>query len=136
MRFEGLGVTAARPVAERRGREVTREDGFQHDARRLLRHPVSHGGDAQRPASAIWFGDVPAPGGRRAVGACTEVRLELGEHPLYPIGLHFGQGEAIHPSSASVGPDPLPRLGQDVIPTDAVIEGVEAPARGLLGRSP
>jgi hypothetical protein len=63
--------------------------------------------------------------------------LKLSKEPVNPVLLlHERQGYTIHPGSPSVLPDPLPRLPQDVTPVDTVMQGVEAPLRGLLGRSP
>jgi hypothetical protein len=65
-----------------------------------------------------------------------EILLELSHQALDPIGLHLGQRLLVDASRAFVGPDPPPRLHQDVTPIDPVIQGVETPLRGLLGRSP
>jgi hypothetical protein len=63
--------------------------------------------------------------------------LKLSKEPVDPVLLlHERQGDTIHPGGTAVGPDPLPRLPQDVTPVNTVIQGVEAPLRGLLGRSP
>jgi hypothetical protein len=72
----------------------------------------------------------------RAVDACTEVCGQLVEHALDAVVLHRRQGQTIDPGGSTIGSDPLPRLPQDVAPVDAVVKGVEAPTRGLLGRSP
>jgi len=127
----------ARPEPIRARQEIRLEDGFQHEPGRLLGHPVTDGGDTQRPRATVWFGDVHTPGWRRTVTACPKVMLESGEQPLHPIHvLHIRQGDAIHPGGPAIGPDPLPRLPQHVTSVDTVIQGVETPPRRLLGRSP
>jgi hypothetical protein len=130
------GRRAPRPEAIRDRQEVGLEDRLQDESRRLLGHPVADRRDAQGSYAAVWFGDRPPPHRRRTIAACPEVPGKLVEQALDAIGLDIGQGQSIDPRRASVGPDPPPRLAQDVSPEDAVIEGVEAPFRGLLGRSP
>jgi hypothetical protein len=61
------------------------------------------------------------------VGACTEATLELIEHPLDPKCLHRSDGQCIDPRCSTIGSDPLPRLFENVVSIDAVIEGVESP---------
>ena len=62
--------------------------------------------------------------------------MELAEHPLDPVSLHRLQGHTIDPGGATISSHPPPRLHQDVIPIDPVIQSMETPTLGLLGRSP
>ncbi len=105
------------------------EDRFDHDLGRRLHHPVADGGDAQWPHTAMRFGDVHTPGGRGTIRTCAEILLQFSQHALNAVGLHLSQSHTINPGRALVGPDPLPRLHQDVTPIDAVIQGVETPLR-------
>jgi hypothetical protein len=126
-----------RPEPERARHEVRLEYRFQHELRRLLGHPVTDGRNAERPLAAVWLRDVHAPGGRGTVRALAQVSLKLAEHPVSPVLLlHERQGHLVHPGGTAVLPDPFPRLPQDVTPVNTVIQGVETPLRGLLGRSP
>jgi hypothetical protein len=61
---------------------------------------------------------------------------QLIQHALDPINLHRLQADTVNPGGSTIGSDPFPRLHQDVNSVDTVIEGVETPTRGLLGRSP
>jgi hypothetical protein len=126
-----------RPEPERARQEIRLEHRLQHDLGRLLRHPVADRRDAERPLAAIWLRDARAPGGRGTVRALAQVPLKLSQQALNPVNvLHIGQGDSVHPGRSPVLPDPLPRLPQDVTPVNTVIQGVEAPIRGLPGRSP
>ena len=126
-----------RPEPVRARRKVRFENWFQHDLRGLLGHPVADHRDAQRPLAAIWLRDVHAPGRRGTVPARAEILLKLAQHAGNPVDLlHMRQGDPIHPGRTTIPADPLPRLPQDVTPVDTVIQGVEPPLLGLLGRSP
>ena len=126
-----------RPEPVRARKEVRLEHRLQHDLRGLLRHPVADRRDAQRPLTAVWLRDVHAPGGRGTVRALAQGSLKLSQQAPNPVDLlHVRQGDLVHPGGPSVLPDPLPRLPQDVTPVNTVIQGVETPTRGLLGRSP
>jgi hypothetical protein len=70
------------------------------------------------------------------IPTCTEAFGEFIEHPMNPVVLHRLQGHAIDPSATTIRSHPPPRLHQDVIPVDPVIQGVETSTLGLLGRSP
>ena len=134
--FEGVGGRPLRAEPEACGQEVGLEDWLEDDLRRLLAHPVHDNGDAQRAFGPVGLWYLHPAHRRRTVGACTKALLELGEHLPHPVGLHRLQGHAIDPGGATIGSDPFPRLPQDVTPVDAVVQGVEAATRRLLGRSP
>jgi hypothetical protein len=110
--------------------------GLEDDLGCLLAHPVTHGGDTQRPLAAVRFGDLHPTHRRRAVDACPEIRGQLIEHPSHAVVLHRRQGHLVDPGRATILTDPAPRLPQDVTPVDAVIQSVEPPTQRLLGRSP
>ena len=135
-RLQRIGGRPLRAEAEATRQEVRLEDRFEDDPRRLLAHPVAHGRDTQRPPAAVGLGDLHPTHRRRTVHPRTEVTGKLVEHPLDPIGLHRLQGHPINPGGATIRSHPPPRLHQDVIPVDPVIQGVETPTLGLLGRSP
>jgi hypothetical protein len=123
------------------GKSITASPGhteyrFEDDPRCLLAHPVTHRRDAQRPLPAVGLGDLHPTHKRRAVDAPTEVTGKLAEHPLDPITLHRLQGHTIDPGGATIRSHPPPRLHQDVIPIDPVIQSMETPTLRLLGRSP
>ena len=134
--FQSIGGRQPRAVPEATRQEVGLEDWFEDELRCLLTHPVAHGRDAQRPLPAVRLGDLHPTHQRRAVDARTEVTGKLAEHPLDPVALHRLQGHTIDPGGATIRSHPPPRLHQDVIPVDPVIQGVETPTLGLLGRSP
>ena len=133
--FHRLRRRPARQEPIRHRREVGLEDRFQHELRGGLRHPVANRRDAQRPPATIWFRDVHPPGRRRTIRSCAELAAQFGEHPLHAVVLHRDQSDPIHPCRTPIAADPFPRLPQDVTPVDTVIQGVETPTRGLLGRS-
>jgi site-specific DNA recombinase len=56
-----------RPKPIRARQKVRLENRFQHDLGRLLGHPVSHRGNAQRPLTASWFRDLHTPGWRGTI---------------------------------------------------------------------
>jgi len=134
--LQGVGGRPLGPEPERAGQEVGLEDWFEDDLRCLLAHPVGDSGDTQRALGPVGLGDLHPAHWCRAVDACTEGQGKLIEHPMNPVVLHRRQGQAIDPGSATVCSDPLPRLPQHVRSVDAVVQGVEAATRRLLGRSP
>ena len=83
-------------------------------------------GDGAAPAHADSPETIPALAQAPAPGPETPVH----QHEAR-LRLH-----AIHPGRPAIGPDPFPRLLQDVTPADTVIKSVETPLRRLLGRSP
>jgi DNA invertase Pin-like site-specific DNA recombinase len=133
--FHGLGRGPLGPEPVRARKEIRLEHRFQHQLRRSLRHAITHGRDTQRPEPA-WLRDQPAPIRRRTIPSLAKVPLEFAEHPTHPVGLHVRQGHTIDPGRSAILPDPLPRLPQDVTPVDTVVQGMEAPLRRRLGRSP
>jgi hypothetical protein len=120
---KAASASPARDVPRRRGRRRQRGPPLPTTAPR-------RGGRGRCGRRLAW--GCPdagrAPGGRCLLGGLLGARRASA--PLRRS--HVGQGETVHPGRASVGPDPPPRLGQDVIPTDAVKQGVEAPARDCL----
>jgi hypothetical protein len=131
-----LGRRPLGPEPKRGVAEVGLEDRFEHDLRRLLHHPVADRRNTQRPFAAVGLRDLHAPGWRGAISALSQVTSDFVEQPLDPVVLHLLQRLPVNPGSASIGPDSLPRLHQDVTPVDSVEQGVETPLRRLLGRSP
>jgi hypothetical protein len=134
--FQGVGGRALGPEPIAAGQEVGLEQRLEDELRRLLAHSIAHGGDAQRPLGAVGLWYLHPSHGRRVVLACTEVFGQLSEHPVNPVVLHCFQGQSIDPGGATICSDPLPRLPQHVRSVDAVVQGVEATTRRLLGRSP
>jgi hypothetical protein len=131
-----LGGAALRAEPETARQKVGLENRLQDDLCRLLRHPVAHRRNTQRPHPAVRLGNLHPTHRRRAVTACTKITGQLAEHPLNPVILHHRQRHSIDPGGATIGSDPFPRLPQDVTPADAVIQSVETPTLRLLGRSP
>ncbi len=134
--LHGIGGRALGPEPKRAGEEVGLEDGLEDELGRLLAHTVLDSRDAQRAELAVGLWNLHPADWCRVVVACTEARLELGDHALCSIGLHRSDGDVIHPRCSTIGSDPLPRLFENVVSIDAVIEGVESPTLRLLGRSP
>ncbi len=135
-RFQRVGRRPLRPIPIRARQKFSLKDRLTHDLHRRLHDPVAHRGDAQRAHPTSRLGNVHTPGRRGTIRTCPEVVCEFSEQPPHPIRLHIGQRLFVDTGRAFVGPDPLPPLHQDVTPMDAVIQGVETPLRGLLGRSP
>ena len=98
--------------------------------------PVAHSRDTQRPLPAVGLGDLHPTHQRRPVDTRAEVTGKLAEHPLDPVGLHCLQSHTIDSGGTTICSHPPPRLHQDVIPIDPVIQSVETTTLGLLGRSP
>ena len=134
--LQGVGGRPLGPKPVRAGSEVGLEDGLEDDLGRLLGHSVLDSGYAQRALGPVGLGYEHPANRRRAVGACTESFGQLIKHPMNAVLLHRRQGQAIDPGGATICSDPPPRLLQDVAPVDAVVQGVEAATRRLLGRSP
>ena len=125
-RFQGIGGRPPRTEPEAAGQEVSLEHRLEDELDCLLAHPVAHGRDAQRPLPAVGLGDLHPTHKRRPVDPRSEVTGKLAEHPLDPVALHRLQGHTIDPGGATIRSHPPPRLHQDVIPADLVIQGVES----------
>ena len=111
----------AEPVTTRQ--EVGLENRFQHQLRRLLRHPVAHRRDAQRPLRPSGLGiSTRRTGAGRYMPARRSSR-KFRQHPLDAVVLHRGQGHPIDPGRTTIRSHPLPRLHQDVTPADPVDTG-------------
>ncbi|MDP3972576.1 MAG: recombinase family protein [Candidatus Nanopelagicales bacterium] len=116
--------------------EVSLENWFKNQLRRLLRHPVTHSRNTQRPLTAIRFRNLHPTHRRRAVPVFAKITGQLAEHPPDPVILNIDQGHTINPSRSAISSHPFPRLPQNVTSVDAVIQGMETPTLRLLCRSP
>jgi len=86
--LQGVGGRPSGSEPERAGQEVGLENGLEDDLRRLLGHPVHHGGDAQRACRPVGLRNLHPAHCLRAVDACTEAFLEFCEHALDSVVLH------------------------------------------------
>src|SRR4029079_12776852 len=71
----------------------------------------------------------------RSILACSQCGAELFEEALDSVLLDVAERLAVDSRGASVPSHPLPRLLEDVIPPEMVIQGVETPTRCSLGCS-
>jgi site-specific DNA recombinase len=110
--------------------EVRLEDRLPHQADGGLRHPVSDGGDPERPLPPAPLGDEDPPDRVGPVGVRPEVLGQTREERGDPARLYGGPGAALYSGGAALGSHQGPGVTQDVGPGDLVIEEVK-PEGGL-----
>jgi site-specific DNA recombinase len=108
--LHGVGGRALGPEPKRAVQEVGLEEWLEDQLGGLLAHPVCDSRDAQWAFGPIGLWNLHPAYWCRAVDACTEALLEIGDHPLFPIGLHRSDGDLIHPRCSTIGSDTPPRL--------------------------
>src|SRR5207245_9801915 len=101
-----------------------------------LAHPVPQRRTPHRPHTTLYFRTIHPTRRRRAIHALAKITTQLTQHAVHAIFFDSNQGDTIHPGRTLVLTHPLPCLPQDVTPVNTVIQGIETPARRLLGRSP
>ncbi len=77
---EGILASQSWPESKTCRRKLTFEDGFDYQAQRSLNHPVTHGGNAERPfVFTSWLVYVDSPHRSRTVGPRAQFLFELSE---------------------------------------------------------
>ena len=126
--LDGIVGRALRPEPEAHRLEVGLEDRFEDQLGGRHDHPVSHGGDAQRPGLArlARLGNVHPPQRLRPVRPGPHRGGEPVEEVAHPGGLDGVDGHPIDAGSPPVGAHVDPRPPHHVAAGDMVVEGVEA----------
>ena len=108
---DGIVRAPSGPEAVAAWQELGFKDWLDDHAQRLLDHPVSDRGYAQRPLPPVRFGDVHPPYRLGTVGLALQFLVQLLEVG-FQIGLKLFDGHAVHAVFTLVGPDFLPGLPQ------------------------
>ena len=134
--LQGLRRAPLRTETEGTPSEVRFEDRLEHELRRPLHHSVPHRRDPERPLPTAALLDVPPSHRARAVPACPQSRLDLGEPFRHAENLDRVEALRIDARRSAICAHSPPRFPEDVTPPDPVIERMEAPRLAPLGTPP
>src|ERR1019366_6612119 len=124
--------TLPRPIPVSIRLQLRFPDGFQHQLRSSLRHPVPYRRYPERTLAAAGLWDHHPPHRLWSIRLVPQFLSEA-IHPLcQPSGLDVREALPIHSRRASIGSRQSVSMGQNIFPVHLVIELIETESRLVL----
>ena len=121
----GIVRVALGPVSILFVLQIGFEDRFQYQNRRHLDHSIPDDGYAQGSLFPIGLRDIHPANRRRTITLVPQPLRQFSNPSAHSIGLDLLEADSIDSGCPAVGTASPPRLGQNILPTELVIERVK-----------
>ena len=105
--------------------QVGLEDWFQYQNRRHLYHSIPDGGNSQRSLFPVGLRNIHPANRRGTITLAPQFLRQFLKPSAHSIGLDLLEADSIDSGYPAVGTASPPRLGQNIGPTELVIERVK-----------